>query len=55
MNNNNNNMLPPLADDKKSDGFGVGNGLGGSTLGWLPPGTHQEETWRMADRNAVGV
>jgi solute carrier family 35 protein E1 len=55
MNNNNNNMLPPLADDKKSDGFGVGNGLGGGTLGWLPPGTHQEETWRMADRNAVGV
>ncbi|KAH8175270.1 triose-phosphate transporter family protein [Sarocladium implicatum] len=36
-------------DSKKSDGNGVtgSRGLSGGDSSWLPPGTRQEDTWRM--------
>jgi len=41
-------------DDKKSDD--AGRSMSGSQITtWLPPGTKQEDTWRLAERQAVGV
>ncbi len=39
---------------KKSDDLGRGRVRGASNATWMPPGTLQEDTWRMSDK-AVGV
>lgn len=36
-------------DGKKSDDFGRGRGAANANAAWLPPGTKQEETWRVTD------
>lgn len=43
-------------DEKKSDDVGPGRPRRESGVGWLPPGTKQEETWRPGDAShAHGV
>ncbi|KAL8397520.1 hypothetical protein RB594_004289 [Gaeumannomyces avenae] len=47
--------LPRSTDDKKSDEL-PGRGArsrGASTSAWRPPGTRQEDTWRVGDRPEV--
>lgn len=53
--------LPARADgdNKKSDDQPGGGGWGGrqrgaSTTSWMPPGTRQEDTWRVGDRSNGG-
>ncbi len=46
--------LPTGTDSKKSDDAGRGRARGSSNAAWLPPGTRQEDTWRLGDR-PVGV
>ncbi|CAM1509380.1 Fc.00g031190.m01.CDS01 [Cosmosporella sp. VM-42] len=42
-----------LEDSKKTDGSGPrGRARGSSNVGWLPPGTKQQDTWRTSDRIA---
>ncbi|KAI6360132.1 hypothetical protein MCOR25_006839 [Pyricularia grisea] len=44
-------------DNKKSDdqtAVGTGRQRGASTTSWMPPGTRQEDTWRVGDRNSGG-
>ncbi len=41
----------PGDDYKKSDDFGRDNGR--TAPDWMPPGTRQEDTWRMGDQGAV--
>lgn len=41
----------PVGDDaKKSDDVGRGRARGNSNAAWMPPGTRQEDTWRMGDQ-----
>ncbi|KAL1648007.1 hypothetical protein SLS58_002332 [Diplodia intermedia] len=40
-------------DDKKNDDVGPGRPRRESGVGWLPPGTRQEETWRPGDASHV--
>ncbi|KAI8298766.1 putative transporter [Colletotrichum sp. SAR11_240] len=39
-------------DAKKSDGPSNGRSRGASNAAWLAPGTKQEDTWRLGDRQA---
>ena len=41
--------LPVGEDNKKSDDVGPGRARGTSNAVWLPPGTKQEDTWRLGD------
>ena len=41
--------LPVGEDSKKSDDVGRGRARGNSNAVWLPPGTKQEDTWRVGD------
>lgn len=42
-------------DPKKSDDGGRGRANGGSNATWMPPGTRQEDTWRVSDKKQVPV
>lgn len=47
-----------VGDSKKSDDVGVrggGRNRGASNAAWLPPGTKQEETWRVGDGQSVAA
>ncbi|KAJ4307051.1 hypothetical protein N0V88_000426 [Collariella sp. IMI 366227] len=47
-----------VADNKKSDDFGArgsGRTRGQSNASWLPPGTRQEDTWRLGDNKPVAA
>ena len=45
-------------EDKRNDGLIAGRTNSGpreNTHPWLPPGTRQEETWRLKEIGGVGI